>query len=183
MPPQILGDLHLISADLPFHCARNFTYMRDDGCVSSQPDHFPVTLLCSQTLTLFHHSSLAGSIYVNHSLTPPPPLPPSVSYPSSLTHIGWYATNPDLIASYYNLVSPTFLGSICNNYNTLHTELYSLLVYISQLLSSELQCLSSSQHNSAYASYLSSPLLSFSAAAWPQGHFIVCFSGVGLSMS
>jgi len=45
---NFMADLSLVSADLPFHPAIHFTYMRDDGCAHCWPDHF----LCDTSLDL-----------------------------------------------------------------------------------------------------------------------------------
>ena len=109
--PQFMADLNLVSADLPFSSAIRFTYMRDDGCASSWPDHF----LCDTSLWPQSFSFSPSWLWFQPfwSLTPSllflcrpfPDTPPSVPFPSSSSHIAWHTASPDVVASYCDLVS------------------------------------------------------------------------------
>ena len=71
---NFMADLNLVSADLPFHPAFRFTYMRDDGCAHSWPDRFLCDTFLAPDLSVFHvvdsgsnlsdHIPLAGSLHV-----------------------------------------------------------------------------------------------------------------------
>ena len=133
---NFMADLNLVSADLPFHPAIHFTYMRDDGCAHSWPDHFLCDTSLSPDLSVFHvvdsgsnlsdHLPLACSLHVDLSLTPPP----SVSSPPSSFHIVWHAANPDAVAAYCDMVShhlPSLPDSVWDCCDPLCTEHYSVL--------------------------------------------------------
>ncbi len=101
-----MTDLGLVSADLPFCSSVQYTYMRDDGCVSSWPDHF----LCDRQLAgqlscisrvdfgsnLSDHSPLACSLNLDlsHNLSNPP-LTPCLSN----IRIAWHKATPDDIST------------------------------------------------------------------------------------
>ena len=120
---NFMSDLGLSSADLPYHSSIQYTYMRDDGSVSSWPDHY----LCDSSLicdlshfqrfdfgsNLSDHSPLLCSFHV--SLSSPCPTSPTSSPSPDKSRIAWHTVTPDLSASYCSLVSsllPTFPDSV-----------------------------------------------------------------------
>ena len=129
---NFLSDLNLVVADLSFLSSIHFTYRRDDGCVTSWPDHF----LCDSSLcsdlsafgcsdfgaNLSDHLPLSCSLRVNISSSPPPPLPaPTVKF-----RIAWHAATPDQFVSYCNMVSshllpfPVSIRDCCDPFCTQH---------------------------------------------------------------
>jgi len=65
---NFMADLNLVSADLPFHPAIHFTYMRDDGCAHSWPDHFLCDTSLSPDLSVFHVVDSGSNLYPEHKI-------------------------------------------------------------------------------------------------------------------
>ena len=123
---SFMTDLNLIVADLPFHFSIHHTYMRDDGCVHSWPDHFLCDSLLRHHLTQFdcldYGSNLSDnlplsctlSVDLSSSSSPPP------SSFSTKNHVSWKAATIDQIAQL-----PLFLDSVrdcCDLSCTLHLQ-------------------------------------------------------------
>ncbi len=97
----------LVSADLPFQSNIQFTYMRDDGCAFSWPDHY----LCNHSQ--FHRvdfgTNLSDHCPLRCSLRFPalPQVPDCVpSRPSSdVGRIDWKSVTSDHIWSFCELIS------------------------------------------------------------------------------
>ena len=100
-----------------FQSSIHHTYMRDDGCAFSWPDHFLCDSAFCSHLSLFRcldrgsnlsdHVPLSCSLQVDLTSTPPSSTPSLPTKP----RIAWHAASADQVSHYCNLVS-THLPSL-----------------------------------------------------------------------
>ena len=115
-------DLDLVSADQSASSHITHTYMRDDGLVSSWPDHFLCNRSFARSLTNIHcldmgsnlsdHSPLACSLSIDTSCVPS--FTPASSTPAQ-PRIAWHKVTDNDLASYCEMVSnllPNFPESL-----------------------------------------------------------------------
>ncbi len=88
---NFMSDFHLVSADRPFQSEIQYTYMRDDGCASSWPDHYLCDSSLASSLSSFQRFDF-GSNLSDHS--------PLICSIISLLHLSGISTPFCLVLSF-----------------------------------------------------------------------------------